>query len=1066
MAKNKKYWVGLEELQENPEFMQNSKNEFAPEQSVDDFLSDTELSKTSTNRRDFLKFLGFSVTAATVAACETPVIHSIPYVNKPEQITPGIPTYYASTYFDGVDYASIMVKTREGRPIHIKGNTEHGLNNGVLNARINSSVLSLYDGQRLQAPMIDGEVGEWSAVDAKVSKALQTVADKGGNISLLMGTNISPSSQRAIDNFKAKYGEDVVNVVSYDPVSLYGIRKANEMTFGKSMIPSYDFSKARTIVSFDADFMNNWLLHTEYVSQYAKNRKPTGDWMSKHFHYETSLSLTGSNADVRVPLKASDEGRALVALHNEIASKTGGSSVSVNTDNLPMNAIKMTADELASNKGRSLVISGSNDPDNQAVVNAINTLLGNYGNTISTTKEIFVSQGNDSDVVALVNDMQQGKVDVLLIGSTINPAYSLPNSDAFREGLSKVGTSVSFALWQDETATLCNVISPDNHYLESWNDFYPATGHYALAQPTIGKLYNTRQYQESILAWTGDTTEYREFIKGVWQEYMAGLGAEGLLFDDFWYNAVRNGSVDVQLPEMVQVPELNMNAVFASARNAAKVKSVEGYEVIMYANTGIGDGAHSTNPWLQEMPDPISKVTWDNYIAMNPADAESMGFNMHLGQELPASTATVTVNGVSETLPVVPQPGQKKGTIGIALGYGRGANEENIGKAAYRTKQYGGYDMDDDGKKIPIGTNAYRFVDVVNGYMNYFVGGATIEAAGGVYPIATTQVQHTIMGRDSVLKETSLAVFENESQDAYNKPHRLVVHEDGEMIKKDVDKIDLWADHPVEGVGHHWGMVIDLSTCIGCSACVTACHSENNVPVVGKDEVRRGRDMHWMRIDRYYSSNMSMEKGEEMGLGAIDTYREMEEPEYANPTTTFMPMMCQHCNHAPCETVCPVAATTHSNEGLNQMTYNRCIGTRYCANNCPFKVRRFNWFNYKAYDKFAEVNPSQDATARLVLNPDVTVRSRGVMEKCTMCIQRIQGGKLEAKMAGKPVQDEQITTACAEACPTNAITFGDRNDEGTRVRKAESDKRHYYALEEIGVRPSVSYKVKVRNTEV
>jgi len=407
-----------------------------------------------------------------------------------------------------------------------------------------------------------------------------------------------------------------------------------------------------------------------------------------------------------------------------------------------------------------------------------------------------------------------------------------------------------------------------------------------------------------------------------------------------------------------------------------------------------------------------------------------------------------------------------QGTVSIALGYGRGANGENIGKAAYRTKQYGGYDMDDDGKRIPIGVNAYRFVNVANGHMNYFIGGAGIEAAGGEYAIATTQVQHTIMGRDSVLKETSLAVFTNEPQDAYNKPHKLAVHEDGKMTKKDVEKIDLWDQHTVEGVGHHWGMVIDLSTCIGCSACVTACHSENNVPVVGKDEVRRGRDMHWMRIDRYYSSDMSMEKGEEMGMGAIATYREMEEPEYSNPTTTFMPMMCQHCNHAPCETVCPVAATTHSNEGLNQMTYNRCIGTRYCANNCPFKVRRFNWFNYKAYDKFAEVNPSQDATARLVLNPDVTVRSRGVMEKCTMCVQRIQGGKLEAKMAGKPVQDEQIITACAEACPTNAITFGDRNDEGTRVRKAQDDKRHYYALEEIGVRPSVSYKVKVRNTEV
>lgn len=1066
MAKDKKYWVGLEELQENPEFMQNSQNEFAAQQSVDDFLSETELSKTSTNRRDFLKFLGFSVTAATVAACETPVIHSIPYVNKPEEITPGVPTYYASTYFDGVDYAGVMVKTREGRPIHIKGNTKYGLNKGVVNARINSSVLSLYDGERLKAPMIDGAAAEWSEVDMKVKKALQDASDKGGKISLLMGTIISPSTLKAIDNFKVKYGEDVVNVIHYDPVSAYGIRKANEMTFGKSMIPAYDFSKARTIVSFGADFLNNWLMHTEYVSQYAKNRKPTGEWMSRHFQYEANLSLTGSNADVRVPLKPSDEGRALVALHNEVAGKTGGSSISVDTTDLPMNAIKMTAKELASNRGQSLVVSGSNDSDVQAVVNAINNLLGNYGSTISTSKEIFIKQGNDAAVAELISDMQGGQVDVLIIGGGINPAYSLPNSSDFREGLSKVGTSVSFALWQDETATLCNIAAPDNHYLESWDDFYPATGHYALAQPTIGKLYNTRQYQESILNWTDDQTAYRDFIRGVWRDSMTNFALEELLFEDFWFNSLRNGSVDIQPAEMVERPELNAAASSASARNAAKKKSGNGFELVTYVNAGIGDGSHATNPWLQELPDPISKITWDNYIAMNPADVESLGFNMHLGQELPASLAKVTVNGVSEILPVVPQPGQKIGTIGIALGYGRGANEEKIGKAAYQTKQYGGYAVDDAGKKLPIGKNAFQFVSTKDGSMSYYATGASIEAVGEEYPIATTQVHHTIMGRESVLKETSLTVFKNEPQEVYNHPHKLSVHEDGEMIKKDVDKIDLWDEHTVEGVGHHWGMVIDLSSCIGCSACVTACHSENNVPVVGKDEIRRGRDMHWMRIDRYYSSDMSMEKGEEMGMGAIETYREMEEPEYVNPTTTFMPMMCQHCNHAPCETVCPVAATTHSNEGLNQMTYNRCIGTRYCANNCPFKVRRFNWFNYKAYDKFAEVNPSQDQTARLVLNPDVTVRSRGVMEKCTMCVQRIQAGKLEAKMAGQPVQDEQITTACAEACPTNAIVFGDRNDEGTRVRKAEGDKRHYYALQEIGVRPSVSYKVKVRNTEV
>ncbi len=1064
MSNTKKYWVGLEELQENPEFLKNSQNEFPEEQSVDDFLSDTELNKTSTNRRDFLKFLGFSVTAATVAACETPVIHSIPYVNKPEEITPGVPVYYASTYFDGVDYASVVVKTREGRPIFIKGNAKHGINGGSVTARINSSVLSLYDSERLKSPMMDGSASDWTTIDAEITKKLQAASDKGGKIAFLTGTVMSPSSAKAIDKLKETYGEEVVSVVTYDPISAAGIRSANEASFGKNFIPSYDFSKAQTIVSLDADFLSNWLMHTEYVTGYSANRNPDGDWMSKHYQFEGRLSVTGSNADVRVPIKPSQSGRVAVALHNEVSAKVGGASQAVKSDDLPMNAIKKAAADLVASRGRSLVVAGSNDPNIQVVVNAINSLLGNYGKTVNTDVEVFIAQGKDSEVMNLIGDMKSGKVDVLMIGSSINPAYTLPNSNEFREALSKVGTTVSFASWMDETASLCKVVCPDNHYLESWNDFYPKTGHYALGQPTVNALYDTRQYQESLLAWSGNESEYRDFIRSVWMEYLSSMGGEGLLFDDFWFNALRNGSVNVRVPDAESAMELDASAVGTAASNAAKDISTDGYELVTYMKNGIGDGSHATNPWLQELPDPISKVTWDNYIAMNPADVEEMGFNMHLGQELPASVAKITVNGISETLPVVPQPGQKKGTVSVALGYGRGAGDEKIGRAAYRTKQYGGYEMTDEGARIPIGKNAYPFVGLADGHMNYSVQGATIESTGDEFPIATTQVHHTIMGRESVLKETTLNVYRNEPKEAYNHEHKLPVHEDGENIKKDVDKITLWETHPVEGVGHHWGMTIDLSSCIGCGACVTACHSENNVPVVGKDEIRRGRDMHWMRIDRYFSSDMDKEKGAEEGLSAIETYRQMEVPEYENPTTTFMPMMCQHCNHAPCETVCPVAATTHSNEGLNQMTYNRCIGTRYCANNCPFKVRRFNWFNYKAYDKFAEVNPSQDGTARMVLNPDVTVRSRGVMEKCTMCVQRIQAGKLDAKIAGQPVEDGAVVTACAEACPTNAIVFGDKNDVESVVAKNEKHDRHYYALEEVGVRPSVSYKLKVRNT--
>ena len=1067
MAENKKYWVGLEELHETEEFQKASQNEFSDDvQTVDEFLGETDLGNTSTNRRDFLKFLGFSVTAATVAACETPVIHSIPYVNKPEQITAGVPTYYASTFYDGFDYASIVVKTREGRPIFLKGNNKHGINQGAVTARVNSSVLSLYDGTRLKGPKKGGSDITWSDLDSTLKHELQTVVEGGKKITVLTGTIISPSTQGVIKEFKTAFGEDAVNVVAYDPISRHGIRKANEMSFGKSFIPDYDFSKAKTIVSIDADFMDNWLLHNQYVPQYAKNRNAQGDWMSKHYQFESRLSLTGSNADVRVPIKPSQEGAVALAIYNQVAKLTGGSSMGGSSEGLPEAGIAKAAEDLYANRGKSLFICGSNDANIQVIANAINAALGNYGSTISTDVEIFMNQGNDEEVMQLVSDMNAGKIGALLIHGNINPSYSLPNSNEFNEGLAKVGLTVSFSLWADETAARCQYICPDSHYLESWDDYYPKTGHYSLVQPTISPLYNTRQFQQTLLALAGNKTTYHEYIRSVWKEYSAMAGDATILFDDFWYNSLRNGSVSVKVSPAEWSGGLSDGAL-STAASSIKPASSGGdtYEVVLHTKVGVGNGSHATNPWLQELPDPISKIVWDNYIAMNPVDAESFGFKLHIGEQLPASLAKITINGKTEILPVVAQPGQKSGTVAIALGYGRGAGQEEIGSAAYRTKPYGGYELDDDKNKIPIGKNFYPFLEVANGSMSYKLTGATIEPANALYAMASTQTHHTLMGRDSVVRETTYSTFKSSPKKAYNPPHELVVHDKGIAQLKNVEEVSLWESHaPVKGVGHRWGMSIDLSTCIGCSACVTACHAENNVPVVGKDEVRRARDMHWMRIDRYYSSDMTHEIGEEMGKGVIATYREMEVPTYENPTTVFMPMMCQHCNHAPCETVCPVAATTHSDEGLNQMTYNRCIGTRYCANNCPFKVRRFNWFNYKAYDKFAAFNPSQSATARMVLNPDVTVRSRGVMEKCSMCVQRIQSGKLDAKMKGEPVHDGAVVTACAEACPTNAITFGDLNDNKSKIANDVADDRTYHALAEIGVKPNVSYKVKIRNT--
>lgn len=1065
MSNNKKYWGGLEDLQDNKEFLEASQAEFSKDvQTVDEFLSENDLSKSTTNRRDFLKFLGFSVTAATIAACETPVIHAIPYVNKPENVTIGVPTYYASTYYDGTDYAGVLVKTREGRPILIKGNRKYGISAGSITPRVNASVLSLYDGSRLKGPVDNGVETTWSGIDGKINGELSAIAERGGKIVFLTGTLISPSSQAAIDKFKAQYGGENFEVVNYDPISAYGIRKGNELSFGTFSIPDYDFSKAKVIVSVAADFMNNWLLHNQYVPQYAKNRNPSGDWMSRHFQFEATLSLTGSNADERTAILPSQEGRVVMAIYNGVAAKLGRPTLNLNTDGLPMDRIKTAVDELTVANGEGLLVAGSNDPQVQVVVNAVNDMLGNYGKTILPQVQTYLKQGDDARVMQLVKEMNAGSVAAILINGNINPAYSLPNAEEFAAGLEKVGTTISFSTHADETASKCKYICPDNHYLESWNDFYPKTGHYALAQPTISPLYNTRQFQESLLRWAGDKTSFHDFIRGEWRKISASSdGEDGAigLFDDFWYNALRTGSVNVQVPASETGITFN-TAALQGLNFSAPTES--GFEVVLYSKVGIGDGSHAANPWLQELPDPISKVVWDNYIAMNPGDVEELGFKMHLGQELPASLAKLTVDGKSVVLPVVPQPGQKKGSVSVALGYGRGAGGEKIGKGAFRTKPYGGYETDDQGNLVPIGKNVYHFVGTGDGHLNYIRTGATIESAGATYPIASTQTHHTLMDRHSVVKETSLSFFRSNPKEAYNPPVTLPVHEGGEVVDKNVEDISLWREFPVKKVGHHWGMSIDLTACIGCGACVTACHTENNVPVVGKDEVRRGRDMHWMRIDRYYSSDMTKEKAKEMDLGVVDMYRAMEVPEYDNPSTVHMPMMCQHCNHAPCETVCPVLATTHSNEGLNQMTYNRCIGTRYCANNCPFKVRRFNWFNYKAYDKFTTVNPAQDPTARMVLNPDVTVRSRGVMEKCSMCVQRIQEGKLEAKKAGHPVEDGAIQTACAEACPTHAITFGDRNDTQSEIHKSEKDPRTYQALAELGIRPSVDYKVKIRNT--
>lgn len=832
--------------------------------------------------------------------------------------------------------------------------------------------------------------------------------------------------------------------ITYDAISYNGMRAANKENFGVDGIPAYDFSKAMTIVGIGADFLANWLLGNQYAGQYVMNRKPEGE-MSKHYQFEANLTVTGSNADVRTAIKPSQMSAVAVAICKALGGNASGGG---DLGDL-QGAVDKAVQDLKANRGKSLVVCGSNDMKVQSVVNKINELLGSYGSTIDLDNPLNIKQGDDAEVDNLITAVANGDVKNLIIYG-VNPVYSHPRGAELAAALTAGNvTSVSFSMHNDETAQCCTFVCPDNHYLESWNVLEPVNGTYAIVQPTISNLFDTRQAEESFLRWAGNNTSYLDYIKGWWTNNV---------YSD-WNQAVHDGGV-VKSKNPASAKSHNGNHMSVDAMTG------EGMEVIFFENAAMGDGVHANNPLLQELPDPITKVTWDNYIAMNPNDIDTNGFNMLIGQERPASVAEITVNGSTMRLPVIPSPGQTIGTIGVALGYGRSAGADNIGGGAYQYGRYGDPVQDANGDHDSVGKNIWPMVKSSGDNTMMYCGYAALTGTTETYSLATTQTHHTLMGRYSVVKEIDYNSYKGgKIREFANKPNTLAAHVDHQTVQKPVRDFDLWDAHPVEKVGHRWGLAIDLNTCIGCGTCITACNSENNIPVVGKDEVLRGRDMHWMRLDRYYSSDDDQGHKDWKATGSGEfSYGDMERPsDY--PTVTFVPMMCQHCNHAPCETVCPVAATTHSNEGLNQMTYNRCIGTRYCANNCPFKVRRFNWFNYVDYHKFTSFNPSSSDMGRMVLNPDVVVRSRGVMEKCSLCVQNIQAGKLEAKKAGTGVQDGSIQTACSRSCPTNAITFGDYNDTDSKITEENSSDRAYYMLEEVGVQPNITYMTKVRNVD-
>ena len=1011
MSSNKKYWKSVEELNENSSIVETLRNnEFVEEIPTDEFLGDAaSLASSSTTRRDFLKYVGFSTAAATLAACEGPVHKSIPYVVQPEEIIPGLADYYATSFSDGFDFANILVKTREGRPIKVENNKIEGANFHA-NARVHASVLSLYDSLRLKTSKIAGKDATWNEANAKIKASVAEAKAKGGKVVLLTNTSASPSTDRLIGQFLAA-NPNAKHVV-YDAVSSSDALDAFQMVYGERALADYDFSKANTIVSVGADFLGDWQ-GGGFDAGYAQGRIPQNGKMSKHYQFEANMTLSGAAADKRVPMTVANQKQALVKIYNVITGAAVSTSKFEGED-----VVTKAAQQLKAAGSKGVLVSGIDDKNAQLLVLAINRALSSEAFNPANSRQI--RKGNNSEVKQLIADMNSGAVHTLIMNG-VNPVYTLSNGAEFATALKKVKLAATFTMKEDETALASSIAVATPHYLESWGDVSIVKGQYAITQPTIRPLFDTVQFQDALLSWTGNAQTYYDYIRTSWS------GAKS------WNQLVHDG---VAVSEVVAGS--GAGADFnAAAGVLAKAKGTQ-TELVLYTKTGMGDGQQANNPWLQEFPDPITRASWDNYVTVSKADAEAWGlenWNVANGG-LNGSYVTLSANGVKlEKVPVMIQPGQAKGTVGLALGYGR--------KASLK-------------EEMQVGVNAYALYSNFNNVQN-----VSIAKEDGEHEFACVQLQKTLMGRGDIIKETSLEIFNTKDAAEWNV--MPVVSLDHKEVA--ATSVDLWESFD-RSIGHHFNLSIDLNACTGCGACVIACHAENNVPVVGKSEVRRSRDMHWLRIDRYYSSETTFEgdnkvKAASSGLmDSISTLREMEDPS-ENPQIAFQPVMCQHCNHAPCETVCPVAATSHGRQGQNHMAYNRCVGTRYCANNCPYKVRRFNWFLYNKNEEFNY--HMNDDLGRMALNPDVNLRSRGVMEKCSMCIQMTQATILKAKNEGRLVKDGEFQTACSNACTSGAMVFGDVNDKESQVAKLAEDKRAYHLLEHIGTKPNVVYHVKVRN---
>jgi molybdopterin-containing oxidoreductase family iron-sulfur binding subunit len=991
------------------------------------------------NRRDFLKAAGFTFAGALLSGCHrAPEQEAIPPLSQPEDVVAGRATYYASTCDACRAGCGMLVKSYDGRPIKLEGNPEHPLSKGGLCAAGQASLLGLYDRLHLQHPTRDGQEVSWEEIDHDIRARLDDVRREGGAVRVLSGTITSPTTRAVLGRFLTSFA-DARHVV-YDPLSCSAILDAHKRTHGARLLPHYRLDRAEVIVAFDADFLGPWLSPVEFTRAYRAGRPLTGDppRTSYHVQVESRLSLTGSKADERICVAPEEIRAVLAGLASRLAGQDAGDGLS---EPLAAFCDRLAARLKQAPRGRSLVLCGSQDIPTQLVCNFLNDLLGNYGSTLDIERPSLQRQGSDRDLATLLRELDAGKVAALVILDS-NPVYDLPDGERLAQALRRVPLVVCCGERLDETARVAGHVCPHPHYLESWGDAEAVNGVVSLRQPTIPRLGDTRPLVESLDAWAGApkpalaafaastvgllgsphgqgpmlaastlfpraSKPAYDLLREHWKDHaFPRRRARESDFQTFWDRSVHDGYAEVE-PIKVQVKPFNVEAVRPALQ--APRSTEEGRTLVLYPKVGLPDGSHAYNPWLQELPDPISKVTWDNYACLSPGAAEQLG----VGE---GDVVRVEVRDSALELPVLIQPGQHDRVVAVALGYGSILSKRfaNIGPPWLEARPT-------VGENGLVGQNAAALLAWEGGTLRTTRAGVELTKTGKKHLLASTQTHNTLtvpahlappgQERRPLVQEIGLSRL--------SKP-AAPPHEE--------KPADLWPkDHTYPD--RRWGMVIDLNACTGCSACVIACQAENNVPVVGRDEVQRQREMHWLRIDRYYS-----------GDGA-------------DVEVAHQPMLCQHCERAPCETVCPVLATLHSAEGLNEQVYNRCVGTRYCANNCPYKVRRFNWFAYAHEDKLLN----------LALNPDVTVRSRGVMEKCTFCVQRIQEARIEANRHGERIHDGAVQTACQQSCPARAIAFGDMNDKDSAVHKLRNDPRHYHTLAELNIGPAVGYLKVVRN---